>query len=84
MTHYCPVCYKKIHQETYGKSLYQGCIQMSNLTEDGWVSTAQGTIKLGGEPGEFEGAFPKEVFTEVYDAIREKQNSGSVRIGRCK
>lgn len=81
--HYCPVCYKEIPESAYGKT-HRGCIEMNNLSADGWVYTGQGTIRLGEKPGEFESVYPKKIFTDFYSAIRARQETGSVRIGRCK
>ena len=83
MTHYCPVCYKEIPESAYG-NMYIGCIPMYNLDKTGLVSTGKGTMKLGEKPGEFETWFPIESFIEWINTIREKQKTGSVRIGRCR
>lgn len=83
MTHYCPVCYKEIPESAYSNT-YRGCIQFYGLDKKtGLVATAQGTIKLGEKPGEFDSVFPKKIFTDCYDELRTMQKKGSVRVSQC-
>ncbi len=58
---------------------------MYNLDKKtGITATIKGTIKLGDNAGDFDSVFPREIFTGWFDAIREKQKTGSVRVPRCR
>ena len=82
MIHYCPVCLKEIPEDAYGNT-YSGCIQMYGLDKKGFTATGKGTIRLGEKAGEFESVYPKEIFTEWFDALRNLQGKNSVRVAKC-
>lgn len=83
MVYYCPVCLKEIPERAYSKR-YQGCIEMLGLDKKtGVTATGKGTIRLGEKAGEFESAYPKKIFIDWFNAIRESQKKDSVRVARC-